>query len=44
MRKFFAGVTAERLFGDQPGAPRAVGAAVVAGTATAVVTYRLLRR
>jgi hypothetical protein len=43
MRKFFAGVTAERLGGDNPAAPRALGAAVVAGTAAAVVTYRLLR-
>jgi hypothetical protein len=44
MREFVARVTAERLGGDKPGAPRALGAAVIAGTAAAVVTYRLLRR
>jgi hypothetical protein len=44
MRDFLAGVTTERLLGDKPGGPRALGAAVVAGTAAAVVTYRLLRR
>jgi hypothetical protein len=44
MREFLSGVTAERLGGDKPGAPRALGAAVAAGTAVAVVTYRLLRR
>jgi hypothetical protein len=44
MRKFVARVTGERLGGGKPGAPRALGAAALAGTAAAVVTYRLLRR
>jgi hypothetical protein len=33
----------ERLRGGRPGRARALAAAVVAGAATAVVTYRLLR-
>lgn len=33
----------ERLVGDGPSAPRALAAAVVAGVATGVATYRLLR-
>jgi hypothetical protein len=37
-------VTADRLGGDRPGAPRALGAAAVVGTATAVLTYKLLRK
>jgi len=44
MREFVARVTGERLGGDKPGAPRALGAAAVAGAAAAAVTYRLLRR
>jgi hypothetical protein len=43
MKDFISRVTADRLGGDRPGAPRAIGAAVVAGTVTAIVTYRLLR-
>ncbi len=43
MKEFITRVTAERLGGDRPGAPRAIGAAAVAGTVTAVITYRLLR-
>jgi hypothetical protein len=43
MKDFITRVTADRLGGDRPGAPRAIGAAVVAGTVTAIVTYRLLR-
>jgi hypothetical protein len=34
---------AERVFGSGPGWGRAFVAATVTGTATAVVTYRLLR-
>lgn len=41
---FIKRVTAERLGGDRPGAPRAFGAAAVVGTATAVLTYKLLRK
>jgi hypothetical protein len=37
-------VTAERLSGDRPAAPRALGAAAVVGTVGAVVTYKLLRK
>jgi hypothetical protein len=37
-------VTAERLSGDRPAAPRALGAAAVVGTVGAVFTYKLLRR
>ena len=37
-------ITADRLAGMQPGVPRAIAAATVTGTLTAVVTYRLLRR
>ena len=44
MNDFMKRVTADRLGGDRPGAPRALGAAAVVGTATAVLTYRLLRR
>lgn len=43
MKDFITRVTADRLGGDRPGAPRAIGAAVVAGSVTAIVTYRLLR-
>jgi hypothetical protein len=43
MKDFITRVTADRLGGDRPGAPRAIGAAVAAGTVTAIVTYRLLR-
>ena len=43
MKGFITRVTADRLGGDRPGAPRAIGAAVAAGTVTAIVTYRLLR-
>jgi hypothetical protein len=43
MKDFITRVTADRLGGDRPDAPRAIGAALVAGTVTAIVTYRLLR-
>jgi homoserine kinase len=35
---------ADRLGGERPGAPRALGAAVVVGAAAAVLTYRVLRQ
>ena len=44
MKDFITRITAERLGGNRLGAPRALGAAALAGTVTAVVTYRLLRR
>ena len=44
MRELIKRVAAERISGDRPAAPRAIGAAMVAGTVTAVVTYRVLRR
>jgi hypothetical protein len=44
MREFIKRVTADRIAGDRPAAPRALGAAMVAGTVTGVITYRLLRR
>jgi hypothetical protein len=36
-------VAAERIGGGRPSSPRALGAALVAGAATAILTYRLLR-
>jgi hypothetical protein len=44
MKEFMARITADRLSGEPPGVPRAIAAAAVAGTVTAVVTYKLLRR
>jgi hypothetical protein len=44
MSDFIKRVTADRLSGDRPGAPRALGAAAVVGTVGAVITYKLLRR
>jgi hypothetical protein len=43
MGNFLKRVAADRISGERPGAPRALGAAAVVGTAAAVVTYRLLR-
>jgi hypothetical protein len=43
MGGLFKRVTADRLSGGRPGAPRALGAAIVVGATAAVVTYRLLR-
>jgi hypothetical protein len=37
-------VTADRLSGERPAAPRALGAAAVVGTVGAVITYKLLRK
>ena len=44
MRQFIKRVTAQRLSGERPAAPRALGAAALVGTAGAVITYRLLRK
>jgi hypothetical protein len=44
MRDFIKRVTADRIGGERPGTPRALGAAAVVGTAGAVITYKLLRR
>jgi hypothetical protein len=43
MKQFMARIGAERLAGGEPGVPRAMAAATVAGTVTAMVTYKLLR-
>jgi hypothetical protein len=44
MREFIGKIAGERLGGERPGGPRAVAAAVITGSATAVLTYRLLRK
>jgi hypothetical protein len=44
MSDFLKRVTADRLAGDRPGAPRALGAAAVVGAVGAVITYKLLRK
>ena len=44
MSDLFKRVTAERLTGERPAAPRALGAAAVVGTVGAVITYKLLRK
>jgi hypothetical protein len=44
MNDFIARVTADRIGGDRPGAPRALGAAAVVGTVGAVLAYKLLRK
>jgi hypothetical protein len=44
MAGFLKRVAADRIAGGRPGAPRALGAAVVVGATAAVVTFRLLRR
>jgi hypothetical protein len=44
MRDFIKRVTADRISGERPAAPRALGAAAVVGAAGAVITYKLLRR
>jgi hypothetical protein len=41
---FLKKVAADRIAGDRPAPPRAFAAAVVAGSAVAAITYRLLRR
>jgi hypothetical protein len=44
MNDFIKRVTADRLGGDRPAPPRAIGAAAVVGTVGAVITYKLLRK
>ncbi len=44
MNELLKRVTAERMTGERPAAPRALGAAAIVGTAGAVITYKLLRR
>jgi hypothetical protein len=44
MGDFIRGVTADRLSGERPAAPRALGAAAVVGAVGAVIAYKLLRR
>jgi hypothetical protein len=44
MGDFIKRVTAERISGERPTAPRALGAAAVVGTMSAVITYKLLRK
>ncbi|HSD24885.1 MAG TPA: hypothetical protein VLB79_11235 [Solirubrobacterales bacterium] len=44
MLDFIKRVAADRIGGDRPGAPRALGAAALVGTAGAVITYKLLRK
>jgi hypothetical protein len=44
MRDFIKRVTTDRISGDRPGAPRALGAAAIVAIAGAVITYRLSRR
>ena len=43
MGDFLKRVTADRIAGERPGAPRALGAAIVVGAAAAALTYRVLR-
>jgi hypothetical protein len=43
MKGFLTRVVADRVGGKRPAPPRAMGAAVVVGTAAGAVTYRLLR-
>ena len=40
---FLKRVAADRMAGERPSAPRATAAAIAAGAATALITYRLLR-
>ena len=44
MNDFIKRVTADRLSGDRPAPPRAIGAAAVVGTVGAAITYKLLRK
>jgi hypothetical protein len=43
MSDFVKRIAAERISGERPGAPRALGAAIAVGAAAAVLTYRVLR-
>jgi hypothetical protein len=44
MGNLIARVSAERMSGERPAPPRALGAAAIVGVAGAVLTYKLLRR
>jgi hypothetical protein len=44
MSDFVKRIAADRISGERPGAPRALGAAIAVGAAAAVVTYRVLRQ
>jgi hypothetical protein len=44
MSNFVKRIAADRISGERPGAPRALGAAIAVGAAAAVVTYRVLRQ
>jgi hypothetical protein len=44
MSDFLKRVAADRIGGDRPSAPRALGAAAVVGATAAALTYRLLRK
>jgi len=44
MGDFLKRIAADRLGGQRPGAPRALGAAIAVGATAAVVTYRVLRQ
>jgi len=44
MRDFIKRIAADRVSGDRPAPPRALGAAAIVGTAGAVITYKLLRK
>jgi hypothetical protein len=44
MSDFVKRITADRLSGERPAAPRALGAAAVIGSLGAVITYKLLRK
>lgn len=43
MGDFLKKVTADRIAGDRPSAPRALAAAIVVGVLVAVISYKLLR-
>jgi hypothetical protein len=44
MNAFLARVAKDRVGGNRPSAPRAMGAAAAAGATVAALTYRVLRR
>lgn len=41
--RFPTNTVIERMGGNRPSAPRAIGAAMTVGTAAAAITYKLLR-
>jgi hypothetical protein len=44
MSRLLNRVVADRIGGNRPAPPRAIGAAFMIGTTAGVITYRLLRR